>query len=95
MNIIMHHAKNQIGLEAVEGRIQKYPDLDLSSLENWISRQEKEDSGTGVIDTYVWDDPGLKKSDVSSHFRRSRSRENDGSLIPHFRSRNFRGHWKA
>ena len=46
MNIIMHHAKNQIGLEAVEGRIQKYPDLDLSSLENWISRQEKEDSGT-------------------------------------------------
>ena len=61
MNIIMHHAKNQIGLEAVEGRIQKYPDLDLSSLENWISRQEKEDSGTGVIDTYVWDDPGLKK----------------------------------
>ncbi len=61
MNIIMHHAKNQIGLEAVEGRIQKYPDLDLSSLETWISRQEKEDSGTGVIDTYVWDDPGLKK----------------------------------
>ena len=55
MNIIMHHAKNQIGLEAVEGRIQKYPDLDLSSLETWISRQEKEDSGTGVIDTYVWD----------------------------------------
>ena len=61
MNIIMHHAKNQIGLEAVEGRIQKYPDLDLSSLENWISRQEKEDSGTGVADTYEWDDPGLKK----------------------------------
>lgn len=61
MNIIMHHAKNQIGLEAVEGRIQKYPDLDLNSLETWISRQEKEDSGTGVIDTYVWDDPGLKK----------------------------------
>lgn len=61
MNIIMHHAKNQIGLEAVEGRIQKYPDLDLSSLETWISRQEKEDSGTGVIDTYVWDDPGLKR----------------------------------
>ncbi len=61
MNIIMHHAKNQIGLEAIGGRLQKYPDLDLSSLEEWIARQEKEDSGTGVIDTYVWDDPELTK----------------------------------
>ncbi len=61
MNIIMHHAKNQIGLEAIGGRLRKYPDLDLSSLEEWIARQEKEDSGTGVIDTYVWDDPELTK----------------------------------
>ena len=29
-----------------EAVLKKYPDLDLSSLENWISRQEKEDSGT-------------------------------------------------
>ncbi|MEI3166425.1 MAG: hypothetical protein V8S37_11840 [Lachnospiraceae bacterium] len=34
MNIIMHHAKNQIGLEAVEGRIQKYPDLDHEQSES-------------------------------------------------------------
>ncbi len=61
MNIIMHHVKNQIGLEAVDGRIERYPDLDMSSLNAWISRQEKEDFGTGVINTYVWDDPSPKK----------------------------------
>lgn len=61
MNIIMHHVKNQIGLKAVDGRIERYPYLDMSSLNAWIMRQENEDSGTGVIDTYVWDDPGLKR----------------------------------
>ncbi len=59
MHIIMHHAKDQIGLEALEDRLKKYPDLDLSSMDNWIRKQEKEASGMGVIDTYVWDDPGL------------------------------------
>lgn len=54
MNIIMHHVKNQIGLKAVDGRIERYPYLDMSSLNAWIMRQENEDSGTGVIDTYVW-----------------------------------------
>lgn len=61
MNIIMHHVKNQIGLEAVDGRIERYPYLDMSSLNAWIMRQENENSGTGVIDTYVWDDPELKR----------------------------------
>ena len=61
MNIIMHHVKNQIGLEAIDGRIERYPYLDMSSLNAWIMRQAKENSGTGVIDTYVWDDPELKR----------------------------------
>ena len=43
MNIIMHHVKNQIGLEAVDGRIERYPYLDMSSLNAWIMRQENED----------------------------------------------------
>lgn len=74
MNIIMHHVKNQIGLEAVDGRIERYPYLDMSSLNAWIMRQENENSGTGVIDTYVWDDPELKESAASLRFRRSRFR---------------------
>ena len=61
MYIIMHHAKDQIGLEAFDDRLQKYPELDLSSMNAWLSRQAKENSGTGVIDTYVWDDPKLSK----------------------------------
>ncbi len=61
MYIIMHHAKDQIGLEALDDRSRKYPDLDLSSMTAWIQRQETDASGTGVIDTYVWDDPNLAK----------------------------------
>ena len=61
MCIIMHHAKDQIGLEAFDDRMKKYPELDLSSMNAWIKKQAQDTSGTGVIDTYVWDDPGLKK----------------------------------
>ncbi len=61
MYIIMHHAKDQIGLEALDDRLKKYPDLDLSSMNEWIKKQAQDASGTGVIDTYVWDDPGLAK----------------------------------
>lgn len=61
MYIIMHHAKDQIGLEAFDDRIQKYPELDMSSMNAWLSLQAKQDFGTGVVDTYVWDDPELPK----------------------------------
>lgn len=61
MCIIMHHAKDQIGLEAFDDRMKKYPELDLSSMNAWIKKQAQDTSGTGVIDTYVWDDPGLSR----------------------------------
>lgn len=61
MCIIMHHAKDQIGLEAFDDRMKKYPELDLSSINAWIKKQAQDTSGTGVIDTYVWDDPGLSR----------------------------------
>ena len=61
MYIIMHHAKDQIGLEALDDRLKKYPDLDLSSMNDWLKKQAQDASGTGVIDTYVWDDPGLAR----------------------------------
>lgn len=61
MYIIMHHAKDQIGLEALDDRLKKYPDLDLTSMNDWIKKQEQDVSGTGVVDTYVWDDPGLAR----------------------------------
>ncbi len=58
--IIMHHAKNQIGMDAIYDRQEQYPDLDLSSLQEWLSLQTREPEGVSVIDTYVWDDPDLK-----------------------------------
>ncbi|MBE6004807.1 MAG: hypothetical protein E7232_12120 [Lachnospiraceae bacterium] len=57
--IIMHHAKNQIGMDAIYDRKEHYPELDLSSLEDWLNLQRKSDKGMSVIDTYVWDDPDI------------------------------------
>ena len=61
MHIIMHHARDQIGLEAYGDRVQKYPGLDLTGLNAWIVRQSLENAGTGILDTYVWDDPYLSE----------------------------------
>lgn len=56
MYIIMHHAKDQIGLDATYDRERLYPELDYSSMHAWLEKQENENSGTGVIDTYDWGD---------------------------------------
>ena len=54
--IIMHHAKEQIGLDALYDRERLYPELNYSSMHAWLEKQANEDSGTGVIDTYDWAD---------------------------------------
>ena len=54
--IIMHHAKEQIGLDALYDRERLYPELNYSSMHAWLEKQAREDSGTGVIDTYDWAD---------------------------------------
>ena len=57
--IIMHHAVSQIGIDALYDRKEAYPDLDLSSLEAWLDLQRASQEGTGILDSYVWDDPDL------------------------------------
>lgn len=57
--IIMHHAKNQIGMDAIYDRKEQYPELDLSSLEDWLNLQRNNEKGMSVIDTYIWDDPNV------------------------------------
>ncbi|MDD3251850.1 MAG: ATP-binding protein [Lachnospiraceae bacterium] len=57
--IIMHHAKDQIGMDAYEGRSKRYPQLDLTNLYNWVWRQQNEPEGYDMIHSYVWDDPEL------------------------------------
>ena len=54
--IIMHHAKSQIGLDALYDRERLYPELNYSSMHAWLEKQKTEESGTGVIDTYDWSD---------------------------------------
>lgn len=57
--IIMHHAKNQIGMDALYDREEAYPQLDLTSLKKWLDLQRRQEEGTGILDSYVWDDPAL------------------------------------
>ena len=55
--IIMHHAADQIGMDAVYDRSLRYPDLDLKDLTEWIARQAAESEGVGVIRSYIWGSP--------------------------------------
>ena len=58
----MHHAKDQIGLEAFDDRMQKNTrSRILPKMNAWIKSRRRTPPGTGVIDTYVWDDPGLSR----------------------------------
>ncbi|HCS68101.1 MAG TPA: hypothetical protein DIW34_08035 [Oribacterium sp.] len=55
--IIMHNAKDQIGLEARTDRTRLYPTLDYSSMDAWLKKQGEEDRGAALVDTYDWSDP--------------------------------------
>lgn len=59
LSIIMHHAPGQIGMDAVYDRGKRYPQLDLTDLSRWIQAQQVEPEGVDVINSYLWDDPGL------------------------------------
>lgn len=58
--IIMHHARSQIGMDAVYDRAERYPELNLTSLRAWIDRQKEEEEGSGILDSYVWDSEALE-----------------------------------
>lgn len=59
LSIIMHHAPNQIGMDAVYDREEQYPQLDLNDLSAWVELQRTQPEGVGIIHSYVWDDPAL------------------------------------
>lgn len=61
LSIIMHHAKSQIGMDAVYDRSIQYPQLDLTDLKDWIDMQRHAPQGTSVIRSYIWDSPDLAK----------------------------------
>ena len=63
--ILMHRAKNQIGLDAVQGRLELYQDrnLDLADLERWVNEQKTAEEGARLLHSYWWDDPDTPKSE--------------------------------
>lgn len=59
LEILMHHAPDQIGIDAVYDRSILYPQLDLTDLFTWIHLQQTQPEGFSVINSYIWDDPEL------------------------------------
>ena len=59
LSIIMHHAKDQIGMDAVFDRSKRYPQLNLTDLKEWIQMQKVQPEGYRIIRSYIWDDPEL------------------------------------
>ncbi len=59
LDIIMHHAPDQIGIDAIYDRSRLYPQLDLTDLFSWIALQQSQPEGQSVIHSYIWDDPDL------------------------------------
>ncbi len=57
--ILMHHAPLQIGIDAAYDRSKLYPQLELTDLFEWVTMQQNQEEGCSIIDSYVWDDPGL------------------------------------
>ncbi|WP_164473027.1 ATP-binding protein [Clostridium sp. E02] len=56
--ILMHPTLDQIGLNAVKGRLAKYKDynLDLSSLGELLNRQKNNKEGKEILNSYWWDE---------------------------------------
>lgn len=54
--ILMHPNEDQIGLNAIEGRLEKYKDynLDLTGLKGLLKRQQDHDEGREILDSYWW-----------------------------------------
>lgn len=53
-NIIMHPAKNQVGLDVIEGRRDQHPQLDYRDLENLMTLQYTQDEGAAEYYSYWW-----------------------------------------
>lgn len=59
--IIMYKAKEQVGIDVIEGRREKYPDLYYKDLENLIERQMSGETGTALYYSYWWNGKDVQK----------------------------------
>ena len=72
--ILMHPSQSQIGLDAVDGRKEVYREYDLQydELEQWIQNQRENQEGSGLLNSYWWEDSGkpMKSTKVISYIQR-------------------------
>ena len=56
--ILMHKSKNQLVIEAVDGRREQYReyDLNLEDLEAWVMEQKTSPEGSRILNSYWWED---------------------------------------
>ncbi len=57
--ILMHPAKEQIGIDVIDTRKEMYPDFDFSELEMLIKKQLAGEEGTMIYHSYWWTDNKL------------------------------------
>ena len=54
--ILSHESREQVGLQAVSGRLEHYPGLDISGMKQLVERQLSGQEGTFVYDSYWFSD---------------------------------------
>jgi signal transduction histidine kinase/CheY-like chemotaxis protein len=67
-SILMHPIEEQRGIDVIKTRKERYPNLDLSDLEELVRRQMTGVEGTAVYDSYWWQDEVLVKAKKISGF---------------------------
>lgn len=59
--ILMHGDMNQIGLDSIKDRKEKYPELDPEGIERLVSNQLRGGSGSDIIKSYWWGEDEVKQ----------------------------------
>ncbi len=74
--ILMHPAKDQIGIDVIKTRKELHPDFDLQELEKLIKQQYTIEEGMEEYYSYWWTDEVMQKSKKLNAFSRAHLGEN-------------------
>ena len=59
--ILMHPLAGEIGVDSVNGRIEKNPELDAAGIDRLVSNQLSGKSGCDIVTSYWWEEEGADK----------------------------------
>jgi signal transduction histidine kinase len=66
--ILVHPQRSQWGINVITGRQIMFPNVDLTSLEQMIERQNRGETGVAEYYSYWWEDPGVPEVKKISAF---------------------------